>query len=181
MQPLDSERLVFRRDDSSVVHISRKSVAKRAILTIPLPHIAIAIFAIWFIAARFLAEYPSEIPVSYFLTSAAAVFIFVMVSIFLWDKNKDYRQLHSYKEPTGRMGKYIDGGRFAKKAEDGNYVMYKMLMPCTYPTCDGIVYISSAPSERGKAFIGSCTLDPFTHTYEVDANGFAAKAIKIRG
>lgn len=172
------EQLIFKRDDSSIVEIDRKSVVRRTILTITVTSIFGVCFFVWFIVGRALAEPPSNTPLIYLLAPLPIIIILGILSAILSEKNDDHRRLYSYKGATGRMGKYISKGRFAKKTEDGNYIMYKMSMPCTYPTCDGIVYISAAPSEPGDHFTGSCTSDPYTHRYEVDANGLAAKATK---
>jgi hypothetical protein len=175
-QPQISEQLVFKRDDSSIVKINKKSVVRRSILTILGSSITGIYIIVWFFAAHILADSPSNILASYTFASLSILIILVIVSVVLLIKNEDYLSLYNYKEPTGRMGKHIAQDRFAKKDVDGNYIMYKMFMPCTYTACDGIAYISNAPTGHKKFFTGSCTLDPNTHTYTVDANGLAVKA-----
>jgi hypothetical protein len=69
-------------------------------------------------------------------------------------------------------------GRWIQQEENGDYVTYRKTAPCIYPRCSGTVFIQKAPprEQPNHTLIGVCDVGAIRHTYTVDYNGVGLPA-----
>ncbi len=67
---------------------------------------------------------------------------------------------------------YYRDGQWYEKLNNGDVAKYRKVAKCTYPKCNGIINVVSAPPRErpNHNVVGVCSVGEFQHTYTMDYN-----------
>lgn len=139
-------------------------VNKRAILSLVGLNFSLVVLA-------FVALNRTKFTLLGFYTQYISIAFFVIAIIFMF-VNRGYIYIFLNRKKLKIEDGCIDGNRFIRHISDDRYESYGISANCSYPDCDGKVYLVPPPKkEQGfRQFIGECSKGGKEHTYRVDAN-----------